>query len=66
MSYNLPDLDPTEVGDANKSETTGVRLRIDASTWEARPAGYKTVLTIGPDPSPNDMEDGDVRIVTLA
>lgn len=46
-----------------KSESFGVRNRIDASTWEARPVGFKSVITVGADPSPVDMQDGDIRIV---
>lgn len=48
---------------ANKSELYGARNRIDASTWEPRPTGYKAVITVGAEPSPIDMEDGDIRII---
>ena len=51
-------------GDALKSQTLGVRNRIDASTWEPRPTGYNRVMTIGADPSPVDMQDGDIRMLT--
>jgi hypothetical protein len=51
-------------GDAMMANIGGIRTRVNSSSWEARPTGYKMVFTIGADPSPGDMVDGDVRIVT--
>jgi hypothetical protein len=46
--------------DAN---TAGYRFRINSTTWEPRPTGYKLVIAVGADPSPTDQQANDQRLI---
>lgn len=48
---------------APDANVAGYRFRIDASTWEPRPTGYKFVIAVGADPSPTDQQANDQRLI---
>jgi hypothetical protein len=41
----------------------GFRYRGTDGNWEPRPEGFRTVVSIGADPSPDDQEPGDLRMI---
>lgn len=61
LAAKADDTDLVAKGD--KVVLPAYRFRIDASTWESRPTGYKTVVTIGADPAPADLATNDIRVI---
>lgn len=49
---------------AIRSEVAGYRFRVNETTWEPRPSGYKLVISVGADPSPTDQQADDQRQIS--
>ncbi|GAA4627254.1 hypothetical protein [Cellulomonas oligotrophica] len=48
---------------ASKADALGVRFKTSGGAWPPRPAGYVRVLSVGADPSPEDQDPGDLRMI---
>lgn len=60
--YNGPEGVADGTGSGGPDDNVAAyRFRIDASTWEPRPTGYKFVIAVGADPSPTDQQANDQR-----